>query len=117
MNQIAPLYINDHGTSFYWKVDGELRTDKVQMVFKDTGFHFDLAELEAFANLIDDSCRKNECNGCSMRNRCMKFLLRTPVPQIDLAVSPDELGGIKDLVQGTLFRIRLAHYVFGEGRN
>ncbi|MBD3582249.1 hypothetical protein [Flavobacterium selenitireducens] len=117
MRQIAPLYFNDFGTAFYWKKDGEILMDKVQVVFKETGFHFNEIELETFAKLIDETCRKNTCDGCGMRHHCMKFLLKTPVSQVDLAVSPYELAEIKDLVQGTLFRMRLQKFVFGIGRN
>jgi len=117
MRQIAPLYFNDFGTAFYWKKDGQILLDKVQIVFKETGFHFNEEELEAFGNLIDESCRKNSCDGCGMRHECMKFLLKTPVSQIDLAVSLYELGEIKDLVQGTLFQLRLQRFINGIGRN
>lgn len=117
MKQIAPLYFNDHGTSFFWKKGDEILTDKVQLVFKETGFHFDEEELETFAKLIEETCNKNSCDGCGMRHECIKFLLKTPVSQIDLAVSRYELGGIKDLVQGTIFQLRLQRFVFGVGRN
>lgn len=117
MRQIAPLYYNDLGTAFYWKKDGKILTDKVQIVFKETGFHFDEEELDTFAKLIDESCRKNTCDGCGLRHECMKFLLKTPVSQIDLAVSKYELDGIKDLVLGTLFKMRLQKFVFGIGQN
>lgn len=117
MRQIEPIYVNDHGTSFYWKQSGQILTDKIQLVFKETGFYFNENELETFANLIEDSCRKNTCDGCGMRHQCLKFLLKTPVSQIDLAVSMTELKGIKDLVHGTLFKMRLQQFVFGIGRN
>jgi len=117
MRQIAPLYYNDHGTAFYWKKDGDILTDKVQLVFKETGFHFNEAELETFAKLIEESCRRNTCDGCGMRHQCMKFLLKTPVSSIDLAVSIHELNGIKDLVMGTLFMLDLQKFVYGIGRN
>ncbi|RZJ66884.1 MAG: hypothetical protein EOO50_08335 [Flavobacterium sp.] len=117
MRQIEPIYVNDHGTSFYWKQSDGIVTDKVQLVFKETGFYFSEEELETFARLIEDSCRKNTCDGCAMRHECVKFLLKTPVSQIDLAVSMYELNGIKDLVQGTLFRMQLQKFVFGIGRN
>jgi hypothetical protein len=37
--------------------------------------------------------------------------------QIDLAVSLLELDGIQDLVNGTIFKIKLENHVFGMGRN
>lgn len=117
MRQIAPLHFNDHGTAFFWKKGDEILSEKVQIVFKETGFHLTEQELETFSNLIEDSCRKNTCDGCGMRHECMRFLLKTPVDQIDLAVSKYELEGIKDLVQGALFKMRLRNFTFGVGRN
>lgn len=117
MRQIEQVYCNEIGMSFYWKQQGQTLTDKVQLVFKETGFYFTVEELDTFAQLIEDSCRRNTCGDCSMRSQCLKFLLKTPVSQIDLAVSQDELDSIKDLVLGTLFRIRLEDFVYGAGRN
>lgn len=117
MRQIDRLYHNDFGMAFYWKDNGTTYTQKVQMVFKETGFYFTPAELDTFAELIEESCRRNSCSNCCMRENCMKFLLKTPVSQIDLAVSMTELNGIKDLVYGALFRIRLEQFLNAEGRN
>jgi hypothetical protein len=36
---------------------------------------------------------------------------------VDLAVSMKEIKSIKDLVEGTLFRIDLDEYVYGSGKN
>ena len=37
--------------------------------------------------------------------------------QIDLAVSMQELIAVKDLVEGTLFKINMDEYLNGEGMN
>jgi hypothetical protein len=117
MRQIEQLYTNEFGMAFYWREDQQVFSQKVQIVFKETGFYFTPAELQKFAELIEDSCRKNSCAGCNMRSGCIKFLLKTPVSQIDLAVSMEELNGIKDLVHGVLFRLQLERFINAEGRN
>lgn len=118
MRQIEQIYINQTGTAFFWKEQGSVLSDKVQLVFKETGFYFSVDEMEQFMKLINDSCVRNRtCENCAIKSKCHKFLLRTPVSQIDLAVSMLELEGIKDLVEGTLFKVSLHHYIFGIGRN
>jgi hypothetical protein len=118
MKGIEQIYYNDFGMSFYWKEKGNVKSDKIQLVFKETGFYFSVAELQHFVVLIQDSSQKNNCcKNCEMQRRCTKFLLKTPVNQIDLAVSMQELECIHDLVQGTLFRIRLEEYIYGDGMN
>ena len=118
MKQIERIYANDFGMAFFWKEHQTVIAEKVQLVFKETGFYFSLAELHRFSALIEDSCTQNQaCDSCAMKNECQKFLLKTPVSQIDLAVSMAELSGIKDLVLGTLFKIDLQEYVFGVGMN
>lgn len=118
MKQIERIYVNEFGVAFFWKRHETLISRKIQLVFKETGFYFSLEELQHFKALIDESCLQNQsCDSCKMKDQCQKFLLRTPVSQIELAVTMNELNGIKDLVQGTLFKIDLQWYVFGVGRN
>ena len=118
MKEIKQIYYNDLGTSFYWKKENELVTDKVQLVFRETGFYFSKHELHLFKTCIEDSFILNGCcEECEMRNQCHKFLLKTPCSQIDLAVSMEELNAVKDLVEGTLFKMNLDDYLYGEGMN
>lgn len=118
MKQIAQIYGNDFGMAFFWREQETLIMEKVQLVFKETGFYFSIDELHHFMALIEDSCSRNRtCEGCAMKNQCHKFLLKTPVSQIDLAVSMQELEAIKDLVEGTLFKVALRDYIYGTGRN
>jgi len=117
MKQIEQIYCNDFGMAFYWLEQSTLILDKIQLVFKETGFYFSIEELQAFVKLIEDSCSRNTCSHCEMKHECAKFLLKTPISQIDLAVSLKELDGIKDLVQGTLFKVNLQEYVYGVGMN
>jgi hypothetical protein len=118
MKEIKQIYYNDSGTSFYWKKEDEVVLDKVQLVFRETGFYFTKQELHLFKNCIEDSYMQNKCcDDCELKNKCHKFLLKTPCSQIDLAVSMEELDAVKDLVEGTLFKINLDDYLYGEGMN
>ncbi|MDG1870403.1 MAG: hypothetical protein P8I78_00405 [Flavobacterium sp.] len=118
MNEMKQIYYNDSGTSFFWRKENEILSDKIQMIFRETGFYFSRQELKHFRCCIDESYALNKCcEDCELKNDCHKFLLKTPCSQIDLAVSMKELKSIKDLVEGTLFKIDLDEYLYGEGMN
>lgn len=104
--------------AFYWNRKEEVHSEKIQLVFKETGFHLALPELENFELQIAESISKtNFCKDCKSRSDCSRFLLQTPAKQIDLAVSISELEGIQDLVRGTIFKVKLKNHIFGRGRN
>ena len=118
MQPIKQIYYNDSGTSFFWRKENEVVTDKVQLIFRETGFYLSRQELKLFQSCIDESYSQNSnCSDCALKNTCHKFLLKTPCTQIDLAVSMQELKAVKDLVEGTLFKINLDEYLYGEGMN
>ncbi|WP_413999548.1 hypothetical protein ACMDB5_03035 [Flavobacterium sp. W1B] len=118
MKEIKQIYYNDSGTSFYWRKENEIVIDKIQLIFRETGFYFNKQELELFKNCIEESfLLNNSCEDCKLKNHCTKFLLKTPCSQIDLAVSMEELNAVKDLVEGTLFKINLDDYLYGVGMN
>ncbi|WP_026977414.1 hypothetical protein [Flavobacterium tegetincola] len=118
MSITTQIYGNDFGMAFYWNQKEAAQTDKIQLVFKETGFNLTFSELEKFAFLISESqSRTICCEDCKLKNKCNRFLLQTPAKQIDLAVSIEELEGIEDLVGGTIFKIKVQHYIFGAGRN
>ncbi len=118
MQEIKQIYHNNLGTAFYWKNGNAVILDKVQLVFRETGFYFTPQELQLFKYCIDESyLQNNRCEECEMKYKCHKFLLKTPCSHIDLAVSMEELDAVKDLVEGTLFKIKLEYYLFGEGMN
>ena len=116
MNEIEQLYHNDMGVAFHWIKEGIVLKEKVQIVFKETGFYLSLNEIKQFAALIDTTCSEVKCASCRY-NGCHKFLLRTPLEQLDLAVCKNELLQIKDLVQGTLFYAQLTDYLENICRN
>ncbi|TDE46900.1 hypothetical protein E0I26_02095 [Flavobacterium rhamnosiphilum] len=118
MQEIKQIYHNNLGTAFYWRKDNAIVLDKVQLVFREMGFYFTPQELQLFKRCIEDSYIQNKCcDDCELKNKCHKFLLKTPCSQIDLAVSMEELDAVKDLVEGTLFKINLDDYLYGVGMN
>lgn len=117
MRDVSIIYNNNFGVAFYWVKEDEILTDRVQVVFKETGFYLSYAELKEFSGMISEACTKSNCGNCCMKKSCRRFLLKTPLQQIDLAVSADDLGKIKDLVEGTLFQLELIDYLWGAGRN
>ncbi|MES2241080.1 MAG: hypothetical protein V4497_12565 [Bacteroidota bacterium] len=118
MEQIQQIYLNSLGIAFYWEKEEGIIPNRIQLIFKEIGLFFTIPELKDFEYLIDESIEKNNCcEACSLKNSNCKFLLKTPLYQIDLSVSMNELKQIKDLVNGTLFRISMESYLNGEGKN
>jgi len=111
MKEVEQIYHNDFGVAFHWKKNDEVLKEKVQIIFKETGFYFTPQQIAEFADIIDETCRENSCGSCCHRAHCHKFLLKTPLNQIDLAVNKTELMQIKDLVEGTIFNINLLDYL------
>ena len=111
MKQVEQLYFNDFGVAFFWKKNGVVLKDKVQLVFKETGFYLSGSEVQQFAVLIDEASAEMGCSGCCKQGHCHKFLLKTPLNQVDMAVTRNELLQIKDLVEGALFHAQLFDYL------
>lgn len=116
MKEVAQLYHNSFGVAFYWKKQGRVIDSRIQLVFRETGFYLTPEQIGEFSELIAN-CHNNQCECCSLKGQCHKFLLKTPVPEIDLAVNYSEFMEIKDLVEGALFNIGLRDYLFNEGQN
>lgn len=117
MKEIEQIYFNDFGVAFHWKKNDAVLREKVQLVFRETGFYFSREELKLFSEFIQTACEKRSCDDCSLRHKCHKFLLKTPLNQIDLAVSFNELNQIKDLVEGAIFQVKLQDYLKDICRN
>lgn len=117
MKDVEQLYHNDFGVAFYWKKKNRVLLDRVQIVFKETGFYFSAEEIKQFTEIIDAACEKRGCQSCSIQGSCNKFLLKTPMREVDLAVCNSELLQIKDLLEGTLFNIGLRDYLTDVCRN
>ncbi|OIQ15415.1 MAG: hypothetical protein BM557_11260 [Flavobacterium sp. MedPE-SWcel] len=110
MKEIQQIYHNDFGLAFYWIRNEEVLTQRVQLIFKETGFYLLPEELLQFSFLIESTSKKQGCAGCC-KEGCGKVLLKTPIKAIDVAVSKQELFYIKDLVKGTLFNLQLNDYI------
>ena len=118
MKDIEQIYRNDFGISFYWKEGNEIISDKIQLLFKQMGFYFSVEELNEFHDLIEDCITdQNDYDTRGVKRAFDKFLLKTPYVAIDLEISPIELNSIKDLVDGSLFRLHLNEYIHGIGMN
>ncbi|WP_298319866.1 hypothetical protein [uncultured Aquimarina sp.] len=118
MSAIDKIYSNKVGISFFWKKQQQLvTTPKIQLVFRDIGFLLTLNELKDFS----DACKITEqsqcCAQCVDHQNCRSLLLRTPSEKIDLAISKDELEQVQELINGTIFRIELQHWVTNSGLN
>ena len=110
MKEIQQIYQNEFGLAFYWIRKEEVLTQRVQLIFKETGFYLSQEELLQFSFLIESTSKKQECSSCC-KNGCGKVLLKTPIKAIDIAVSRQELFYIKDLVKGVLFNLQLNEYI------
>ena len=118
MSDIQRIYHNDIGISFQWKQDlAKKKHDKFQVIFRDTGFYLTLPQIENFSKFIKQAASRGCCEDCKAQNNCRSILLKTPASNVDLAVSEQELESISDLMEGTLFQIKLDHYLNDMCRN
>ena len=111
---IYPIYHNSYGIAFQWKRDiSRNNFNKIQLVFRNTGFYLTVEDIESFANNIKNAKQCGDCKCCGDTISGNNILLRTPSDKIDLAVDKKELGLIEDLIEGTLFQIKLDNYLNG----
>lgn len=109
---IIPLYKNSLGIAFKWKYDlDKNRNNNIQMVFRDMGFYLTVKDIENFSNNVTIAQRCMDCNCCEIDKNGRYILLKTPSSKIDIAVSEAELKLINDLIQGTLFQLKLDKYI------
>ncbi len=112
MKDINAIYYNHFGIAFQWKNGTVKNHKKIQIVFRDTGFLLTKKELARFSNKIEHTIKENSvCNCCTKKEVCRSLLLETPVPQVSLAVSKNELSAIQDLIEGTLFQLNMDSYL------
>lgn len=111
MKEIEQIYHNDFGVAFHWIKNSRVLNERVQLVFKETGFYLEFHELDEFKLLLQATLSQYQCNSCVYKQSCRKMLLKTPIEGVDLAVNPKELHLIKDLVEGTLFNLSLDTYI------
>lgn len=114
MSDIRRIYHNDIGIAFQWKQDlAKNKHNQFQVIFRDTGFYLTLPQMENFAKLIQQAVNRGCCKDCKAQHNCRSILLKTPASTVDLAVSEEELQSISDLIEGTLFQIKLREYLKG----
>ncbi len=104
------LYSNKIGIAFRWKKRTNCcRNSKtINVIFQNMGFRFDVAELKVFLQDIEFALTKPiECKGDNPKD-CQSIILATPLSQLSLAMSYNELLLMKDLVSGTLFDLELS---------
>ncbi len=112
MNEIYCIYRNDIGISFQWKRDiARNNFGKLQIVFRDMGFYLSPDEVGQFYNCIRNARQFERCAECRQHEEYRSILLRTPADKVDLAVNVHELRQIEDLIEGTLFQIKLDNYL------
>lgn len=105
---VNQLYHNSFGVAFHWKEVQHIQKDKVQLIFRDMGFLLTAAELKNFFEAVHETKSTIHCcEHCLEEKHCRNFLLKTPVHQVDLAISLNELLYIEDLIEGTLFQLEL----------
>ncbi len=105
---IEPLYYNEIGISFFWKKVKTGDTAKVQLVFRDTGLLLSAQELNVFSENVKALMRsKPLCADCQNKEGCRSLLLETHLTALSFAISPSELGQLRDLLEGTLFQLQL----------
>lgn len=82
------------------------------------GFYFSVQELNEFHDLIEDCITDhNDYDKPGVKCAFDKFLLKSPYVALDLEISPMELKFIRDLVDGSIFRLNLNQYIYGSGMN
>ncbi|SHI82766.1 hypothetical protein SAMN04488096_1052 [Mesonia phycicola] len=107
MDDIRIIFRNEFGIAFYWKS----KKDKIQIVFRDTGFILNLEEIKSFQKNVLNVQAEKCCSKCNYTRSCKNLLLKTPSSKIDLAVSLDELGEINELLGATIFKLEMKNYV------
>ena len=108
MEQIKTIYTNEIGISFQWSNSCSHLT---QVIFRDTGFHLTLDEIELFLEQTVDAKTQKRCKECKKGESCRSLLLRTPSNKVSMAVSMVDLGQIEDLLKGTLFQLKFNDYI------
>ena len=82
--------------------------DRIQVIFRDTGFYLNMKVIHSFSNCVVEAKRRGGCTCCDQENvNARNILLKTPCENVDLAVNQNELELIDDLIKGTLFQIEL----------
>ncbi|MFS4467339.1 hypothetical protein [Maribacter sp. 2210JD10-5] len=114
MTDIHPIYNNQFGVAFQCKRASLRDIKRIQLVFRDTGLLLSYDELLLFSKNILHT-RKNSplCEDCKESEQCKALLVNSPASQITFAMNVKELDAIQDLVEGTLFQLKLDNFLSG----
>lgn len=110
MKNIDIIYRNESGIAFYWKTSKQ-GTLKAQVIFRDMGFYFTLDQLKKFAYLSEETLVHQTCKDCPAPRDCRSLLLKTPLNDVDLAVSRQEVYQIQDLLDQTILRMEMQAFM------
>ncbi|UGU14185.1 hypothetical protein LS482_10720 [Sinomicrobium kalidii] len=112
MKEIYCIYRNEIGIAFQWKRDiAKNNSGKLQIVFRDMGFYLSPDDVTDFYKCVCHAREFERCADCRQDKEYRSILLRTPADKVDLAVNVYELQQIEDLIEGTLFQLRLDKYL------
>lgn len=113
MKHIDIIFKNDLGISFFWKKNEQSNINLAQVVFRDIGFYLSLDELKEFSEMVQVSLQHSTCAECPHGKDCRSFLLKTPSSKIDLAISQNELNGLRELLDQTIIKMDTIIYIQG----
>jgi hypothetical protein len=118
MDDINTIYYNEFGIAFQWIKTPGKDSNKIQLVFKDTGVYVTENELELFSLIIENTLSSLcVCEGCQRKDSCKSYLLQTPFGQISFAMTLKELNDVDDLITGTIFQLRLDNMLQNQSIN
>ncbi len=73
--------------------------------------YFKNSRFKNFKILVTQSLQEACCNNCKQNTHCRSLLLKTPSEKIDLAVNREELTQIKQLLNGTIFKVEQKEFL------
>ncbi|CAM1370206.1 conserved protein of unknown function [Tenacibaculum soleae] len=70
MEEIIKIYDNEIGIAFHWK---NKSANLIQLIFRDTGFHLTVHEVNFFEKTLDSMNQKNSAT-CVKGDKCKSIL-------------------------------------------
>lgn len=107
-SDIDIIHTNEIGIVFKWKKTVKRDKNKVQLVFRDTGFFIQPNELLEFSKCVKKAIKSAAvCPNHGNNESCRTILLETPVEKLTFAVNRTELYLLNELILGSLFNMEL----------
>ena len=101
------LYSNKIGITFQWQKtnNSHHKSKTINILFNNMALRFNIVELKVFLQDVEFALSKPiQCQGDTPKD-CQSMFLETPLSQLSLAMSYNELLLMKDLIAGTLFKL------------